>query len=49
MVHLQLRSLIRGEKILPQDMLSDLEIATQPKCAFATCTPNLDSFGKAIS
>lgn len=34
------------------DMLSDLEIgcnATQPKCLFASCTPNLDTFGEAIS
>lgn len=52
MVHLQLKSLMRGKKILPQDVLSDLEIgcnATQPKCAFASCTPNLDAFGEAIS
>lgn len=52
MVHLQLRSLMRGKKILPQDMLSDLEIrcnAVQPKYAVASCTPNLDTFGEAIS
>lgn len=43
---------MRGEKILPQDMLSNLEIgcnAAQPKYTFASCTPNLDTFGEAIS
>lgn len=41
----------RGENIATS-MLSDLEMgcnATQPKCAFASCTPNLDTFGEAIS
>lgn len=52
MINLQLRSLRREEEILPQDMLPDLEIgcsATQPKCTFASCTPNLGTFGEAIS